>query len=159
MANSPIVSSPIIIHFFVLRSTSFLSFYSAPSLVTTEHCSLFFIFNQIAFNIKKRQLKHWQHRSAVALQTFLPCSISNCVAIQHSPITRLCTGQCCADWVPYLFHGSCIEPTLPVSNVPGWYGLKTRTALTVGAAGRAPVVPAKTPDGSPPSLSHPQHPP
>ena len=30
-------------------------------------------FNQIAFDSKKRKLKHGQDRSAVTLQTFLPC--------------------------------------------------------------------------------------
>ena len=50
-------------------------FYCAVAQLAREHCSnlLFFLINQIAFISKKLKLKHWQHRSAVTLRTFLPC--------------------------------------------------------------------------------------
>ena len=54
-----------------------LNFYSAPPLLTTEQCSFLFLLGINHFGLlspgSNVQGKQWQDRSAVALQTFLPC--------------------------------------------------------------------------------------
>ena len=53
------------------------NFYSAPPLLTTEQCSFFLLLGINHFGLlspgSNVQGKQWQDRSAVALQTFLPC--------------------------------------------------------------------------------------
>ena len=85
------------------------TFYSAPPLLTTEQCSFFLLLGINHFGLlspgSNVQGKQWQDRSAVALQTFLPClKLSFCPNAQKTWIVlfNVVTYELISTWALYL---------------------------------------------------------